>query len=94
MKCKSKFCDMESGHKGKCQRLTGAINTESAINSAINREASSSDPDMVVRPPTETPAVLGAAQVAVDSRTKNRRMKSAYNEYMRDYMRKRRAKAG
>lgn len=45
MKCKSKFCDLESGHIGRCARLTAEITAEPAINAeevispnAINAE--------------------------------------------------------
>lgn len=70
MKCKARWCDLESGHTGKCQRLTIAINgDEPAINTKESKPAHEND----------------------TQRTRNRRTRQAYNEYMREYMKLRRA---
>lgn len=36
LKCKSKICDLKSGHKGRCMRLT-VVNT--ASNPVVNKES-------------------------------------------------------
>lgn len=86
MKCKSKLCNLESGHKGKCLRLTEqpAINTIAINTIAINTQ-SGSEPggDRGV------PALVGSTPTAA-TKTKNRRMRGVYNAYMREYMKKRR----
>lgn len=90
MKCKSRFCDLESGHKGRCQRLTGAINR---ADDAINRRAA--EVTCAGVGPADVGEVNpiggeGAAESSRGGRAPNRRSREAYNRYMREYMKKRR----
>ena len=76
MKCKSPICDLISGHMGRCRRLTDAINAD-AINK--NTEAAM----LAIANKMGKPA-CGEARVA--DRSQNRRKRSDYNAYMREYM--------
>lgn len=101
MKCKAKRCNLESRHKGSCDEV-GPY----AINAAINKVRLTGDTKKVV-PESVQPVVrsspkqagvsAGAVQVvrveqgAASSVTPNRRKRDDYNEYMREYMKKRRS---
>jgi len=103
MNCKglNRQCALEPGHKGKCLRLTGAINTnEPAINSVPSemmelarkavaaQEADKRTPEQFAA--EMAPALAGPGDEG--TRTANRRDRKAYNEYMKRYMKEKRAK--
>lgn len=103
MKCKSKRCEFESGHKGACSHivaLRGAINTVAingagAINSAINEwsHAINAETASGVKEADAVREVHRTHETKAPDQTANRRDRAAYNAYMRDYMRRRRASA-
>jgi hypothetical protein len=89
VKCKglNGECVLEAGHRQRrCVRLTDAINKD-AINETPrvqpHRPAKALQPDL---PPAAVVKVLDS-----HGRTPNRRKRGDYNEYMRGYMKKRRA---
>lgn len=85
MKCKSRWCDLESGHSGRCQRV---VNTDSVVVNKANGETPLDQPVIPVAP----------KGVGVDSRERPARQtkwqrdnRERYNKRMREYMRRKRA---
>jgi hypothetical protein len=81
VKCKNPKCDLESRHLGNCKRL---VQIDRAVNRGVGNGRKTEEG---VRCSTR---VVEVEQATMD-KTPNRRNREAYNRYMREYMRRRRA---
>lgn len=87
MKCKQSWCVLESRHLGRCVRLTDAINDEAAINSSAEEVM----PHVRVQSADAIASGSDVVTGAAHPKTRNRRSREAYNAYMREYMKRKRA---
>lgn len=83
MKCKSRWCDLESGHSGRCQRV---VNTDSVVVNSGPVEPSI----QVVQPHAKAAGEADGGERPARQTKWQRDNRERYNKRMREYMKKRR----